>query len=804
MRPAAAAALLALLCGGALLALLFGGSSNEEPPPLLPPLDERDVDTYTSEAALLRHLTCPQLAQLQLRWLPNAPARATPTLGGAPLIPFLLLHELHVGEAWLVRMLRALGAHVEVAQETGAEAHKHVRESAHRWLESITKPARRGRAPNATLAGAAAVGLAISPQALRTLNHGIRMPSGSGRTGLALPLRLITLTRRNRLKHAVSCHARQLHRHRGGLRLGDAGALTMPIDELTKQLEVGGSAHAALECSAREVVGRLAAAAASSSGGGGGGGGGGSSSSSSNSNSNSSSQLGVRKNASIGQDVPSLDAVVSSEPRLALHYEDLLYDTARTLARMRAFLGLHVPSSGGAVPGALPLPPVAKRAPNSLCVRLRNWPALCEAVQGTVWAADLQRTTSAAAEDAAGGGGGAGGSVLGAVMDTRRRGAAWRAEVPSGACALCEVGQAGLVLGGSHHKTGTVLLERLLAMYAAKSRVHFYKPSWEQCPALARREAGVCVDEHLALSKLRRYWDDPQGAPTALLAPLVHIVREPLETCISAYQYHLVSTEAWLRTPRPEDLVRRGPTAGLPWQAVLRQADTRTGLRLECRRSIHDQIVQQAEVFNATRRHVRVFTLRMEATERDFDGSTHALFRFLTVAHERWLDTRRSPSSSENRSAGGGGRGGSTVHGARLGGSSRQDEERIEALTKDASKFDLSRHRRELDDGHLSAVQRKRLLRGMLLNESKLAAELAHWRVAAGYDHSYRVHCERYGLSYFEEALADGIRVGPSLWDVARRRRRSRRRLKEHSPARNQLPWKTHDKTPKLAKTQKL
>jgi hypothetical protein len=110
-------------------------------------------------------------------------------------------------------------------------------------------------------------------------------------------------------------------------------------------------------------------------------------------------------------------------------------------------------------------------------------------------------------------------------------------------------------------------------------------------------EAGVCVDEHLALPKLRRYWDDPQGAPTALLAPLVHIVREPLETCISAYQYHLVSTEAWLRTPRPEDLVRRGPTAGLPWQAVLRQADTRTGLRLECRRSIHDQIVQQADIF---------------------------------------------------------------------------------------------------------------------------------------------------------------------------------------------------------------
>ena len=60
------------------------------------------------------------------------------------------------------------------------------------------------------------------------------------------------------------------------------------------------------------------------------------------------------------------------------------------------------------------------------------------------------------------------------------------------------------------------------------------------------------------------------------------IVREPLEVCVSSYQYHLRSTEAWLRMPRKE-------LHGKSWQAALKAASTRDGLLLECRRSIRDQ-----------------------------------------------------------------------------------------------------------------------------------------------------------------------------------------------------------------------
>ena len=157
----------------------------------------------------------------------------------------------------------------------------------------------------------------------------------------------------------------------------------------------------------------------------------------------------------------------------------------------------------------------------------------------------------------------------------------------------------------------------------------------------------MCVDEHLSLSKLHRYWrpspptqlSSPlaQRLPATQLrlagslvwrAPLIHVVRELLEACVSAYQYHLTSTESYARACR-EDLLRRGPTSGMAWQPALRSLDRRSGVLLECRRSVRDQISQQAEAFNETRSDSRVLTVRMEETERDFDGTMSTIFQFL-------------------------------------------------------------------------------------------------------------------------------------------------------------------------------
>ena len=724
-----------------------------------PPLTEQDIDDFTSEAALRWNVQCPispPFAPLRLRWLPLPTLSEPNTLP----IPFLLLHEQHVGEAWFVRLLRASGASVVTAQEVGNAAHGHVRDSARRWLDFLAKASAR-RSTNAT-ATATAVGLALPPQALRILNHGIGLPlSFTNDTSLAVqPLRIVTLTRRNRLKHAVSCHARLLL-HRTGRRPHDGtAALAVPLDALREQLDSGMQSYSILECTARELLEQIPSSAATGR------------------HSTNARSAGVR---------------------LRVHYEDLLYDAPRTLAKVLDHLGFtrteasHKPlgfasavtvsnrdvagmaAKAAASSSALPPPlevtaaaqaraplsgsgsgsgsgamiplSVAKRAPNSLCVRLINWLPICEAVQGTIWAEDLRYTAPSAPR--------AGRTVIniiGSTMPTvhwdSRGVAASSRDGASSTCGVCEIGNAGLVLGGAHHKTGTVLLERLLSMYASVNRVPFHKPSWDSCLPLARREAGVCVDEHLALPMLHRHWGNAVGAAAALRVPLVHVMREPLEACVSAYQYHLESAEEWLRIPRAEDYARRGPTNGLPWQMVLRGADTRTGLRLECHRSIRDQIAQQAEVYNVTQHHARVFTLRMEATEADYDGSMRALFSFLTAAHAQWPAAAATSHSN--------GRGKSRYTNGRLGTIGNEEDAHVKFLTDNAAKYDLTRHRRELQDGHLSSVQRKRQLRRIILNESKLATELEYWRVAAGYDRGYRAHCQRYRLRHFDEAVPDG------------------------------------------------
>ena len=53
----------------------------------------------------------------------------------------------------------------------------------------------------------------------------------------------------------------------------------------------------------------------------------------------------------------------------------------------------------------------------------------------------------------------------------------------------------------------------------------------------------------------------------------------------------------------------------MPYQEFLRRKDRRSGLYFECRRSIRDQITQQADVYQRTLDDARVLTLRMEQTE---------------------------------------------------------------------------------------------------------------------------------------------------------------------------------------------
>ena len=201
-----AATVCALLAVASFCAALLRPSP---PRVLLPPIDELAVDANTSLAALRRSFTCPPkppLTPLRTKWLPAAPHS---TRSG--VTPFLVLHELHVGERWFVAMLRAARLSVSTA-----EKEKGVRDAARRWLGALaTAASRKGARSAASAANSTAreaIGLALSPQALRILNHGVGAPKLPVGSAMPRAVQLITLSRRNRLKHAVSCHARSIRR----------------------------------------------------------------------------------------------------------------------------------------------------------------------------------------------------------------------------------------------------------------------------------------------------------------------------------------------------------------------------------------------------------------------------------------------------------------------------------------------------------------------------------------------------------------------------------------------------------------
>ena len=111
--------------------------------------------------------------------------------------------------------------------------------------------------------------------------------------------------------------------------------------------------------------------------------------------------------------------------------------------------------------------------------------------------------------------------------------------------------------------------------------------------SLQRLEPGVCFDEHVSLPKLRRLWLDPASPGAAVGAP-PHVVREPLDVCISAYlcvaRPGSTARLPSLMSPIPAAATtctraKRGrqprkDLKGVSIQQALRTSDTRTGYSL--------------------------------------------------------------------------------------------------------------------------------------------------------------------------------------------------------------------------------
>lgn len=239
------------------------------------------------------------------------------------------------------------------------------------------------------------------------------------------------------------------------------------------------------------------------------------------------------------------------------------------------------------------------------------------------------------------------------------------------------------IIVGTHHKTGTVLLAKAFRV-AAKAmgvpRIKSNRTLSAVCgEVLARGTPGVCIIEHVTASDIRE-WLRP--APPAPVTPFVHSVRDPVEMCVSAYQYHLLGAEPWLVQPM-RDL--NGSTLQQHYQR-LSPAD---GVRFECMRMVLE-LVETALVYNATRNLDNALTVHLEDFSRDYDGTMRRLFTFL-----------RSGS-------------------------------RVESLVKLAAPYDLARAPAG-DTRHVSSSSSKQALRDLLLSDSGIGSLLAELRELLGY-----------------------------------------------------------------------
>ncbi|KAL1508625.1 hypothetical protein AB1Y20_004721 [Prymnesium parvum] len=234
------------------------------------------------------------------------------------------------------------------------------------------------------------------------------------------------------------------------------------------------------------------------------------------------------------------------------------------------------------------------------------------------------------------------------------------------------------ILVGTHHKTGTVLLAKVFRLASKligvpRSKANKTSTAGACAQLFESHAAGVCIEEHTSVLTLR-HWLSPG-------APFIHVVRDPLEMCVSAYLYHLHGAEPWLLLPHAE---LRGKTL----QQFYRDASQADGVRFECTRMM-SELVDEALVRNATARR-GALTLYFEDFTPDFDGTMRRIFEY--------LDSR----------------------------------EKVGQLVTLASEYDLTRHSAH-DERHVSAADAKQPLRDILFSDPLLREVITGLRVLLGY-----------------------------------------------------------------------
>lgn len=304
---------------------------------------------------------------------------------------------------------------------------------------------------------------------------------------------------------------------------------------------------------------------------------------------------------------------------------------------------------------------------------------------------------------------------------------------PPSVARYAEVGGAwnGTIVVGTHHKTGTVLLAKVFRQAAKQMGVPRAKSNRTLsalCGEMLTHNApGVCIIEHVSAKDVHeRLWQPKQQhspptlrskneySPLPPPTPFLHAVRDPVEMCVSAYQYHLQGAEPWLVQPM-RDL------NGTTLQQHYQRLPPGEGVRFECLRMMLE-LVETALVYNATRGLSHAMTVRLEDFVRDYDGTFRSIFTFL----------------------------GSGPY--------------VESLVKAAAPYDLARQKAE-DARHVSSTSSKQPLRDMVLRDERLGTLLSDLRELLGYhERANRPAPGPEGLCDQLRALCAATHVGFFQW----------------------------------------
>lgn len=185
----------------------------------------------------------------------------------------------------------------------------------------------------------------------------------------------------------------------------------------------------------------------------------------------------------------------------------------------------------------------------------------------------------------------------------------------------------------------------------------------------------------------------------------LHLIRDPVEVCVSSYQYALRSTERWLHAPV-------AALGGRTYQAYYRASPPRTGLLAECHRCL-EELKSTAALYAATARSDATLTLRFEELEAHFGPTVRRAFAFAGAL---------APTHDDR---------GAAQRAGLMRAFARHDLARPAAARPPGSAPPNARLAT-----HVSNASQKAPLRALLLDEaSGLVGELRVLRAALGYAH---------------------------------------------------------------------